>query len=105
MDRRAGPQELILGSLSCKEAISLRPFKTGGFLQNKPLTAKNLLMAILGNIIKGVIQVKDDFRGERDRLEEQKRVFQNLLTRAANTVFGRKQEKGRAGKDGKGYES
>jgi hypothetical protein len=47
-------------------------------------------MAILGNIIKGVIEVKDGFRGERDRLEEQRRVFHNLLTRAADTVFGRK---------------
>jgi len=47
-------------------------------------------MAILGNIIKGVIEIKDGFRGKRDRLEEQKRVFQNLLTRAADTVFGRK---------------
>ncbi len=46
-------------------------------------------MAILGNIIKGVIKAQDIMAGERNRVEEQQKVLTDLLTTASETAFGR----------------
>ncbi|MDC6351500.1 GH3 auxin-responsive promoter family protein [Zeaxanthinibacter sp. PT1] len=46
-------------------------------------------MAILGNIIKGVIEVKDALTTASDPIEEQRDVLKHLLTTARDTVFGR----------------
>ncbi|MDL5511689.1 GH3 auxin-responsive promoter family protein [Arenibacter sp. M-2] len=45
-------------------------------------------MAILGNIIKGAIHLKETFSSERDHWEEQQEVLQNILNIARNTDFG-----------------
>lgn len=45
-------------------------------------------MAILGNIIKGVIDLKDTFSSETNHVEEQKKVLKNLLEKAKDTAFG-----------------
>tara|TARA_R110002049_G_scaffold309200_2_gene518507 strand:+ start:14228 stop:15754 length:1527 start_codon:yes stop_codon:yes gene_type:complete len=46
-------------------------------------------MAILGNIIKGVIKLKDAFSLEVDHLEAQKNTLKDLLTQAKDTKFGK----------------
>lgn len=46
-------------------------------------------MAILGNIIKGIIDVKDSFSSEKNPLEEQQEVLKMLLTKAKATAFGK----------------
>jgi len=46
-------------------------------------------MAILGNIIKGIIEIKDTFTPELNPVEAQKEVLKNLLTKAENTEFGK----------------
>ncbi len=46
-------------------------------------------MAILGNIIKGIINIKDTLTPEIDHLEAQKEVLKKLLTKAADTQFGK----------------
>ena len=46
-------------------------------------------MAVLGNIIKGVIDIKDSLSGEKNPLEEQRQVLRQLLTKAAGTAFGK----------------
>ncbi|MCM4171450.1 GH3 auxin-responsive promoter [Arenibacter sp. TNZ] len=46
-------------------------------------------MAILGNIIKGAIHLKETFTTEKDPWREQQEVLQNLLDTAKNTDFGR----------------
>ncbi len=46
-------------------------------------------MAVLGNIIKGVIEIKDSLSSEKYHLEEQRQVLRELLTKAADTEFGR----------------
>ncbi|TDQ31383.1 GH3 family domain-containing protein [Zeaxanthinibacter enoshimensis] len=45
-------------------------------------------MAILGNIIKGVIEVKDAFTTEPDPVAEQREVLRELLHTARDTAFG-----------------
>ena len=45
-------------------------------------------MAILGNIIKGFIDVKGSFSSEKIPVEEQKEVLKKLLTKAKATAFG-----------------
>lgn len=45
-------------------------------------------MAILGNIIKGFIDIKDTFSSERKPVEEQREVLVKLLTKAKDTSFG-----------------
>ncbi|MBF8150684.1 GH3 auxin-responsive promoter family protein [Winogradskyella sp. F6397] len=46
-------------------------------------------MAILGNIIKGVIELKDTFSSETNHAEAQKQVLETLLERAKDTQFGK----------------
>ncbi len=46
-------------------------------------------MAILGNIIKGVINLKDSLSSETDHVEAQKQVLKTLLSTAKETKFGR----------------
>ncbi|MGC1472599.1 MAG: GH3 auxin-responsive promoter family protein [Psychroserpens sp.] len=45
-------------------------------------------MAILGNIIKGVIDLKDTFTSKTDHIDVQADVLKNLLEKAKNTQFG-----------------
>ena len=45
-------------------------------------------MAILGEIIKGVIDLKDKLTSESNPIEEQKEVLQSLLHKAKDTAFG-----------------
>ncbi len=45
-------------------------------------------MAILGNIIKGVINLKDTFSNEIDHIEAQNNVLEELLNKAKDTQFG-----------------
>lgn len=47
-------------------------------------------MAILGNLIKGVLNVTDSFSSEINHLEAQKNVLKELLETAKNTQFGKK---------------
>ncbi|UOB16738.1 GH3 family domain-containing protein [Abyssalbus ytuae] len=46
-------------------------------------------MAILGNIIKGVIHAKDALTPEKNPVEEQKKVLEELLSKAKDTSFGK----------------
>ena len=46
-------------------------------------------MAIIGNIIKGVIEAKDALSRETDPVEDQKKVLRDLLEKAKDTDFGR----------------
>ncbi|MGC1631916.1 MAG: GH3 auxin-responsive promoter family protein [Gelidibacter sp.] len=46
-------------------------------------------MAILGNIIKGLIAIKDSFSSESNPIEEQQAVLRKLLTTAKDTAFGK----------------
>lgn len=46
-------------------------------------------MAILGNIIKGVIQVTDKLTPDNNPVEAQKKVLQELLEKAKDTEFGK----------------
>ncbi|MCK7590087.1 GH3 auxin-responsive promoter family protein [Subsaxibacter sp. CAU 1640] len=46
-------------------------------------------MAILGNIIKGVIDVKDTLTSEINAVAEQKEMLKKLLTKAKDTDFGK----------------
>ncbi|MCK0147004.1 GH3 auxin-responsive promoter family protein [Arenibacter sp. F26102] len=45
-------------------------------------------MAILGNIIKGAIHLKETFSAESDHWKEQQEVLQNILNISKNTDFG-----------------
>ena len=45
-------------------------------------------MAILGNIIKGVIEITDKLASDNDPVIAQKRVLKELLEKAKNTEFG-----------------
>ncbi|MDB2462932.1 GH3 auxin-responsive promoter family protein [Algibacter sp.] len=45
-------------------------------------------MAILGNIIKGVIELKDTFTSDVNHIEAQKNVLNTLLKKAKSTQFG-----------------
>ncbi|MEH6679918.1 MAG: GH3 auxin-responsive promoter family protein [Sediminicola sp.] len=47
-------------------------------------------MAVLGNIIKGFLEVKGALSTERDPLEEQQRVLKRLLEEAKDTEFGKR---------------
>ncbi|PQJ79151.1 GH3 family domain-containing protein [Polaribacter porphyrae] len=47
-------------------------------------------MAILGNIIKGVINLTDTLTSEKNPVEAQQEVLKNLLQTAKNTKFGKK---------------
>lgn len=47
-------------------------------------------MAIIGNIIKGVIDIADKFSTESKPIQEQKEVLKELLTEASSTFFGKK---------------
>lgn len=46
-------------------------------------------MAILGNIIKGIIDVKDSLTSEKNPVEEQQDVLNKLLSKAKDTAFGK----------------
>ena len=46
-------------------------------------------MNIIGNFIKGVINVTDKIAGEDNPIEDQKEVLKNLLTTAKDTFFGK----------------
>ena len=46
-------------------------------------------MNIIGNFIKGVINVTDKITGEDNPIENQKAVLQNLLETAKDTSFGK----------------
>ncbi|WP_299777979.1 GH3 auxin-responsive promoter family protein [uncultured Formosa sp.] len=46
-------------------------------------------MAIIGNIIKGVIQIKDTLTPESNPVENQKEVLKSLLETAKDTAFGK----------------
>ncbi|WP_027124670.1 GH3 family domain-containing protein [Gelidibacter mesophilus] len=46
-------------------------------------------MAILGNIIKGFIDVKDSLSSEKNPVQEQKEVLEKLLNKAKHTAFGK----------------
>ncbi|NNE32890.1 MAG: GH3 auxin-responsive promoter [Winogradskyella sp.] len=46
-------------------------------------------MAILGNIIKGVINLKDTLTPEKNPVEEQEKVLRSLLDTAKDTQFGK----------------
>ncbi|MBC6998119.1 GH3 auxin-responsive promoter family protein [Cytophaga sp. FL35] len=46
-------------------------------------------MPIIGNIIKGFIDVRDKLSGEKIPVEEQKEVLKKLLTTAKDTAFGK----------------
>lgn len=45
-------------------------------------------MAILGNIIKGVISLSNSISSEIDHVKNQKEVLNHLLNTAKNTEFG-----------------
>ncbi len=45
-------------------------------------------MAIIGNIIKGIIEAKDTLSGDENPIEEQQKVLEELLETAKNTQFG-----------------
>ncbi|QCW99588.1 GH3 auxin-responsive promoter family protein [Aggregatimonas sangjinii] len=45
-------------------------------------------MAVLGHIIKGIIEARDVIKTERNPIDEQKVVLRDLLERAKNTKFG-----------------
>ncbi|WP_397447261.1 GH3 auxin-responsive promoter family protein [Polaribacter sp. R77954] len=47
-------------------------------------------MTILGNLIKGVINVTDTLSSATNHIEAQEKVLQNLLATAKNTQFGKK---------------
>ncbi len=47
-------------------------------------------MAIIGNIIKGVIDLTDSLSSDSNPVEEQKTVLKELLTSASDTTFGNK---------------
>lgn len=47
-------------------------------------------MAIIGNIIKGVIDITDTLSGDSNPIEEQKQVLKDLLDTAFSTAFGKK---------------
>lgn len=51
---------------------------------------KLLDMAIIGNIIKGVIEAKEALSGEPNPIDEQKEVLNELLERAKDTQFGKR---------------
>ncbi|WP_299390149.1 GH3 auxin-responsive promoter family protein [uncultured Gelidibacter sp.] len=46
-------------------------------------------MAILGNIIKGFIDVKESFSSEHNPVKEQQEVLKKLLSKAKDTAFGK----------------
>lgn len=46
-------------------------------------------MAILGNIIKGIIDISDTLIPERDPIKEQEEVLDKLLVKAMDTQFGK----------------
>lgn len=46
-------------------------------------------MPIIGNIIKGLIDVRDKLSSEKDPIAEQKEVLLNLLQKAKDTTFGK----------------
>jgi hypothetical protein len=46
-------------------------------------------MAILGNIIKGFIEIKDSLSSETNPVNEQQKVLKSLLNKAKNTAFGK----------------
>ncbi|MFC4097534.1 GH3 family domain-containing protein [Euzebyella saccharophila] len=46
-------------------------------------------MPIIGNIIKGFIDVRDKLSGEKNPVEEQQEVLKKLLTKAKDTAFGK----------------
>ena len=46
-------------------------------------------MAVLGNIIKGIIDASDIFISEKNHVEEQAKVLQELLSTAKDTAFGK----------------
>lgn len=46
-------------------------------------------MAILGNIIKGIIDIKDSFSSKVNPVDAQQEVLKNLLNKAKNTEFGK----------------
>lgn len=46
-------------------------------------------MAILGNIIKGFIDIKDSFSSELNPVEAQNKVLEELLNKAKDTQFGK----------------
>ena len=46
-------------------------------------------MAIIGNIIKGVIEARDALSKENSPVEEQKKTLETLLAKAKNTQFGK----------------
>lgn len=45
-------------------------------------------MAILGNLIKGIIDIKDSFSSEKNPVKEQQTVLKKLLEKAKDTQFG-----------------
>jgi len=47
-------------------------------------------MAIIGNIIKGVIEARDALSKETSPVEEQKKVLEELLDKAKDTQFGKR---------------
>jgi hypothetical protein len=46
-------------------------------------------MAILGNIIKGIIEVTDKLKSETNPVNAQQEVLKNLLKQAKDTEFGK----------------
>lgn len=46
-------------------------------------------MAIIGNIIKGVIELKGTFEAEPNPVEDQRNVLKSLLDKAKDTAFGK----------------
>ncbi|GLU43639.1 GH3 auxin-responsive promoter family protein [Allomuricauda sp. NBRC 101325] len=46
-------------------------------------------MAIIGNIIKGIIEAKETLSGEENPIEEQQKVLKELLETAKQTQFGK----------------
>lgn len=46
-------------------------------------------MAILGNIIKSFIDIKDSLSSERSPVKDQQEVFEKLLSKAKDTAFGK----------------
>ncbi|WP_149276482.1 GH3 family domain-containing protein [Pareuzebyella sediminis] len=46
-------------------------------------------MNIIGNLIKGVIEITDKVTGESNPVEEQREVLKSLLEKAADTEFGK----------------
>ena len=53
------------------------------------IVLKLLDMAIIGNIIKGVIEAKEALSWEPNPVEEQKEVLKELLGKAKDTQFGK----------------